>query len=190
MQLGSRTDLEFVAKYPLSRARHCLNECLDLCRNNNCQDISCLESARVALSYVWLELNNPTYTLQLTELVLGAPDVAPHNSKEYFLSRRRRATARIYAHEAMSMLQPGASKEGVSVNDNANLGIDTLTEDLTMWARYDPSGGSAHNSHDTMKPWEIKRTAALEALVSSLCSSVQANELDAGSPQDTAKYFG
>jgi Tfp pilus assembly protein PilF len=106
--LGSEDDIAFVKKYPLIRALFCLNTCIQLRINGvtgddakNEEDNNCIESARVSLAYVWLELNNPTAALKETEAVIQASN----NEKDKMDRNGRLAIARAYAHEAARTLR-------------------------------------------------------------------------------------
>merc|ERR1740136_449642 len=82
LQLASNDDLNNIRHSPLPRALDCLNRCLRLCAKHSPTsppppppiDDPYRESARVALAYVWMELNNPAPVVRLADRVLGDGD--------------------------------------------------------------------------------------------------------------------
>lgn len=86
-----------------------------------------MESARVLLAYVWIELNNPSQVVQLAEVMLKEkPLCSSKNSKNHSgISLRRRATMRMYACEALCML--GIPSEGLNYlnSDSEPKNVDT-----------------------------------------------------------------
>ena len=106
VMLGSEHDISFVKRYPLTRALFCLNTCIRLKNDGiagggNEEDENCIESARVVLAYVWLELHNPILAMKETDAVIHGPD-----NKNFQLDRNRRlAIAHAYAHEAAGALR-------------------------------------------------------------------------------------
>lgn len=110
-RLGSREDMEYVAKFPLQQASFCLDKVMKLLRDASVgaagskMDGDCLESARCAQAYVLLELKVYKQALFLAKLILM--DTA--NRKETsglhgVTQKRRRATAAMYACEACCAL--------------------------------------------------------------------------------------
>jgi len=103
---------------PIAKALDCFMACIAYCNKNNEQHQDHLESARVSLAYIWMELNNPAPVIRLADLVLGAPlkQVVSSNDNDgatggydnthefILLSQRRRVMMRIYACEAMCLL--------------------------------------------------------------------------------------
>lgn len=114
-------DLDF---NPLAKALDCFMACISHCYKNNEQHADHLESARVSLAYIWMELNNPAPVIRLADLVLGTPmkemgmpssngndndsdtDRGGGNNayESILLSKRRRVMMKIYACEAMCLL--------------------------------------------------------------------------------------
>lgn len=96
---------EDIVKYPALKGIECLNKCISLCIRKQNEYTSCLESARVALAYIWMEVGNPVSTLQLANEVLNEPIVEKEVENENVqLSKQRRATMRLYASEAMCLI--------------------------------------------------------------------------------------
>jgi hypothetical protein len=112
---GNQHDLDF---NPLAKALDCFMACISYCNKNNEQHQDHLESARVSLAYIWMELNNPAPVIRLADLVLGAPlkqEVSSNGSdgaigghvnarESILLSQSRRVMMRMYACEAMCLL--------------------------------------------------------------------------------------
>jgi hypothetical protein len=74
-----------------------------------------LESARVSLAFVWLELKNPAPVACLANVVLGQE--LPTKERDKVISQRLRATMRLYACEAMALM--GNVREGMKyIPDN------------------------------------------------------------------------
>jgi len=106
--LGSEYDISFVKRYPLTRALFCLNTCIWLTNVSsagghdvNEEDKNCVESGRLLLAYVWLELNNPASALKEADAVINASD---HGQFKYDRERRL-ALAQAYANEAAEKLR-------------------------------------------------------------------------------------
>lgn len=90
---------------PLPTAVTYLTRCMALCHELPKQSDFCkriLESARVSLAFVWLELNNPASVVCLADVVLS--EELPTEQSELAISQRHRATIRLYACEAMSLM--------------------------------------------------------------------------------------
>ncbi len=105
--LGSEYDISFVKRYPLTRALFCLNTCIWLTNVSsagshgvNEEDENCVESARLVLAYVWLELNNPASALKEADAVIHAPNNRPFKYER----DRRLAIAQVYADDAKASL--------------------------------------------------------------------------------------
>jgi len=106
--LGSEHDVSFVKRYPLTRALFCLNTCIWLTNvssagghSGNEEDENCVESARLILAFVWLELNNPALAFKEADAVIHAPD----NMHFKYDRERRLAIAHVYANEAAATLR-------------------------------------------------------------------------------------
>ncbi len=95
--------------HSLSRAVDCLNRCILCCscdgnKSDNGGKKVYLESARVLLAYVWMELNNPSQVIHVAEVMLNEKPLPSHNGESYCVkSLRRRATMQMYASEAYRM---------------------------------------------------------------------------------------
>mmetsp|Transcript_10791 Transcript_10791/g.13655 ORF Transcript_10791/g.13655 Transcript_10791/m.13655 type:complete len:230 (+) Transcript_10791:71-760(+) len=95
--------------HSLSRAVDCLNQCILCCssdgdKNGDEMKKGYLESARVSLAYVWMELNNPSQVITLAEVMLNEKPLFSADGKNHcVISLRRRATMRMYAFEAYQM---------------------------------------------------------------------------------------
>lgn len=90
---------------PLPTAVTHLTKCMALCHEIPYpSDIHkrMLESARVSLAFVWLELNNPAPVACLADAVLR--EELPTNDSDRAISQRLRATIRLYACEAMTLM--------------------------------------------------------------------------------------
>lgn len=131
--LGSPDDTTQVTQNPLPRALSCLRVALTLCTNDVSnpigKDMDCIEATRLSLAYVLLEMEEYVGALDMAMLVYGKNDVdqesynnsnANRNSDatgsnivRRSLSRRRKATARLYACEAYCRI--GDTKEAVLV---------------------------------------------------------------------------
>jgi hypothetical protein len=165
----------------LTRAVECLNQCIILCSgdsdndsdnkeghmnkntntnantntnyhtNNDRKKGYYLESARVLLAYVLLELNKPSEVIKIAELMLkkekplyssnsaGTGAITRRNDRngrrDYCInSLRRRATMRMYACEALYML------------GNPSEGLHYLNDDFTLNHDGDTTSGSSSNS--------------------------------------------
>lgn len=97
----------------LSRAFDCLNRCIILCSDDDDDDQKrgYLEAARVLLAYVSLEQSNPSQVINLAEVMFKEKPLSSLDDKRLRkISLRRRATMRLYACEALSMM--GISNEG------------------------------------------------------------------------------
>lgn len=96
---------EDILKYPALKGIECLNKCISLCIRKQNEYTSCLESARVALAYIWMEVGNPVSTLQLANEVLNEPVVEKDaENVDVQRSKQRRATMRLYASEAICLI--------------------------------------------------------------------------------------
>lgn len=94
-----------IVKYPVLKGIECLNNCISLCIRKPNEYISCLESARVALAYIWMEAGNPVSALRLANEVLNEPVMKKEmDDEDVMLSNQRRATMRLYASEAMCLI--------------------------------------------------------------------------------------
>lgn len=91
---------------PLTTAVTCLTRCMALCQESpfpsSDMKKKILESARVSLAFVWLELNNPAPVACLADAVLR--EELPTNQSDRTISQRLRATIRLYACEAMTLM--------------------------------------------------------------------------------------
>ena len=90
---------------PLSNALTYVTKCIALCHKFHGKPVhfkKYLEPARVLLSYIWMELNNPAPVIGLADVVLSEP--LSENESEKAASQRHRATIRMYACEAMSRM--------------------------------------------------------------------------------------
>jgi hypothetical protein len=83
-----------------------LNQCIILCNaSNDEQRRDYLDTARVLLAYVWLEKNSPTQVVHLADQMLnGKPLSSTEDKNVYVNSMRQRATMRLYACEALSLM--------------------------------------------------------------------------------------
>ncbi len=89
----------------LNRAIDCLNQCMILCyESHDDQKRNYLDTARVLLAYVWLEQNNPTQVLNLADQMLNGKPLSSDDKNVYMTSMRQRATMRLYAFEALSLM--------------------------------------------------------------------------------------
>jgi hypothetical protein len=75
-----------------------------LCSANDERHKRYLESATVFLAYSWLEQNNPLQVINLADSLLKEESLSSESNQFSVQSRRRRATMRMYACEAFSML--------------------------------------------------------------------------------------
>lgn len=90
---------------PLPTAVTCLTTCMALCHESTSPSDShkrILESARVSLAFVSLELNNPAPVTCLADAVLR--EDLPTTESHRTISKRLRATIRLYACEAMTLM--------------------------------------------------------------------------------------
>lgn len=141
---GSPQDLDLVSTHPLSRAIDCLTQCLRFYNQSDEIDLptavpekmkrlSVLESARVSLAYVWLELNNLHSVIRISELVLGESPICAYTDGEGAIdekaedpfecpaSQKRRTTMRMYACESMRKLGTFSEEEVQSMCDNLSM---------------------------------------------------------------------
>ena len=90
--------------------------------------LAILESARVSLAYIWLEMNNLNSVIRISELVLkestiyaysDADNGMEENTSECPASQRRRSTMQKYASEAMQKLGIFSSEEPQDVQINS-----------------------------------------------------------------------
>lgn len=113
--LGNKEDLEYTSSNPLSRALYSLNRCISLINENfehntfeGSSNSDVEETAKVALAYVWLELNEPLSVVQIANTVLQTQPFSncedQDDDKKIPESLRRRLTLRLYACEAMHIL--------------------------------------------------------------------------------------
>lgn len=116
----------------LNRAIDCLNKCIILCTTNGTNNHRYLEAARVLLAYIWLEKNNPSQVIQLADLVLKEETPSSVDDKNFFMiSQRRRATIRMYACEALSMM--GMANESLKyINDLDSMKESDNDQDLSL----------------------------------------------------------
>ena len=119
-----------VSTHPLSRAIDCLTQCLRFYNQSDeielptavpekMKRLSVLESVRVSLAYVWLELNNQHSVIRISELVLG--DEKAEDPFECLASQKRRTTMRMYACESMRKLGTFSEEEVQSMCDNLSM---------------------------------------------------------------------
>ena len=88
--------------------------------------LSVLESARVSLAYVWLEMNNLHSVIRLSELVLSESPISAFDGRtedtfECPASQKRRTTVRMYACEAMRKLGTFSDEEVQSMCDKMSM---------------------------------------------------------------------
>jgi len=113
--LGNKEDLEYTSSNPLSRALYSLNRCISLINESfehntfeGSSNSDVEETAKVALAYVWLELNEPLSVVQIANTVLQTQPFSncedQDDDKKIPESLRRRLTLRLYACEAMHIL--------------------------------------------------------------------------------------
>lgn len=126
----------------LNRAIDCLNKCIILCdASNNDQKRNYLDTARVLLAYVWLEQNNPTQVINLADQMLNGKPLSSDDKNVYVTSMRQRATMRLYAFEALSLMgRPGEARNYLT-NDpelkllgddcNSSLAAQLISVDMT-----------------------------------------------------------
>ncbi len=114
----------------LSKALSYVTKCIALCHKGHQKPshyIRLLEPARVSLAYIWMELNNPAPVTRLADLVLGEP-LPEDDDEKKMESQGLRATIRMYACEAMSLM--GNPKGGLKYlsSDNADVVAGFLSE--------------------------------------------------------------
>ncbi len=103
---------------------------LSLCSPKNERHKKYLESARVSLAYLWMELNNPAPVIRMADTVLAVPlessDSIGYDENEFVSSQRRRAMIRIYACEAMCLL--GNPEGGLRYLKNGKTDVELSSE--------------------------------------------------------------
>lgn len=101
---SSDTD-QLLFKDPSLKGIEYLNKCITLCMEKPNDYVSCLESARLYLSFILMEIGNPATAITLMNDLLSMPCIIKYeNEAESQLSNQRRATARLYACEAMCLM--------------------------------------------------------------------------------------
>ena len=136
--LGSSEDLIQVSSDPLPRAIFCLQRAMRLCHSGTNSDIindkDCLESTLVTLAYVQLELNDPLAALGAARKVLDKPKLYDKEKSSQLrntddnaflrraksLSLRRKATAQLYACEALCQLDNPSEAINILFGENSN----------------------------------------------------------------------
>lgn len=182
--LGNKEDLEYTSSNPLSRALYSLNRCISLINESfehntfeGSSNSDVEETAKVALAYVWLELNEPLSVVQIANTVLQTQSFSnfedQDDDKKFPESLRRRLTLRLYACEAMHILgNPEKARiflmDGDSPQEREEF-ITHLSNNLTV-----PSEGRSKSSSETTNKSElveietliqISLTGALDSMV-------------------------
>lgn len=147
--LGSSQDIEQLEQNPLPRAKECLQQCLLLLsgnktKRNKRQDLVLL-SARLSMSYIFLNERNYPKALEYADLVLNssgiqnnvvtvtASDDSDNSSATIVQStiQRQLATARMYASEASCAMGDMARSMSYLLAENgSNDAIDKLASNL------------------------------------------------------------
>lgn len=135
---------ETLVNDPVMKGIECLNNCISLCIQKPNDYVSCLESARVALAYIWMEVGNPVAVLQLANEVLDIPIPEKEiDDIEVQLSNQRRATMRLYAFEAMCLI--GDANSGFKFLSRGDKEEDLLSDMKTIANHLTLKDGSAKN---------------------------------------------
>lgn len=133
--LGSKEDLEQVKRSPLTRARFCLQNALQIaadttdCDNNEI-DNEALSAARLAMVYVFLELKDFRRALELSKIVLDANESSESDKICRRMGLRRVATARMYASEASCALGDPVEAMKYLVGNGQEDALDRLASEL------------------------------------------------------------
>lgn len=167
----------------LHGAVECLNQCILLCaidgdNANQNQIRELIESSRVLLAYVWLELNEPNQVIHLADLTAKDDPLPCRSGKgQCVFSLRRQATMRMYACEACSMLGIPSGDLALLYDNDAEFnavmkGKDSVATDL--------SAIDLTNKHRQSVDSEVKKlhnaTASLQ--ISSAMSKLSLNDVD------------
>jgi len=157
-KLGTEADLEFIKKFPIVRAKSCLQTALkyfDRMRMSP-RDIVAHQSARCSMAYVCMEMKEyATAQKYCEQLILAGYDlvnshglssntggVGGDDKKENYdtskldeaqltLIKRLMATARLYASEACSILGDSMSSMTFILGDKKENALDRLAIDLS-----------------------------------------------------------
>lgn len=167
--LGSDEDISQVQRAPLHRALFCLNNALHLCAiRDNSESLvrdNYIETIRVALAYVYLELGEASSALHASQKALSIVrnDRAPSGP-----SFKRLERLRLYACEASCIL--GNPNEALNFLDIDRINIDA---DLEQSQKHNVGMDSLPNTPNDL-PDDAKELACIAA-----CASYAAkNELD------------
>lgn len=141
--IWSSESAETLVNDPVMKGIECLNNCISLCIQKPNEHVSCLESARVALAYIWMEVGNPVSVLHLANEVLdiSIPEKETDDVEEVQLSNQRRATMRLYAFEAMCLI--GGANSGFKFLSHGDKEEDILSEMKTIANHLTLKDGSA-----------------------------------------------
>jgi hypothetical protein len=148
--VSSQADIYLVKKYPLARARSCLEVALGLMDETvpSRRDLVAQQSARCSLAYVCMEMKEyETAKDHCENLILAGYDMIngdgptddkgekissePLDEAQLTLVKRLMATARIYAAEASSILGDSFSAMTFILGDKKENAIDRLAMDLS-----------------------------------------------------------
>ena len=140
--LGSPQDIEQLEENPLPRAKQCLQQCLLLLSKNKTernkrQDLVLL-SARLSMSYIYLDERNYHKALEYADLVLNSSKIQknddstnPSTTMVQSTIQRQLATARMYASEAScAMGDVTRSMSYLLAENGSNDAIDKLASSL------------------------------------------------------------
>jgi len=151
-----------LSNHHLSRVVDYLNQCIYLCTDEGInmpksRKKDYLESARVSLAYVWMELENFASVIKLADLVLKEESLTTDSCGDDvpLISIRRRSIMRMYACEAMCKL--GTPSEGLKYMITVQPQHDTTLSAAHFLAMIDGSKKDGNDSHKPLTPDELTR---------------------------------
>lgn len=137
-----------------------------------------VESSRVLLAYLWLELNEPNQVMNLAKLTLKEdPILCGNDNTDCVFSLRRRATMRMYASEALSILGIPSSDDLTILNEN-DANINAIIHNSNVMATCISAIKSTN--HQQFNDVEIKRleNATTSIQISSAMSKLSLGDVD------------
>lgn len=126
-EIGGQEDLDQINRVPELRARYCLERVIGF----DPKDEQILHSGRLSLAFTLLAFREYRKVLELSRLVIDAPEpAAEKENMAYRVHKRRVATARLYAAEACCALGDATGARKLLVGEGKGDGIDRLASDL------------------------------------------------------------